>query len=149
MKNFNFFCRQERLVSAIFSVCVWFTSSRAFSSSKQVGLMNGNLSLQYSMRCGIISAMCKRSLTSQNFSFVGMSFNEDDGNLYHEQCYRNLNAYKCNQCKNQIDGNDIDFMLFQGDYYHNRCFACEQCHQSIAGSKFKISMGKKYCTRCR
>ena len=78
-----------------------------------------------------------------------MRFNEDDGKFFHEDCYRNYNAYVCNQCQKQIDGNDIEFMLFQGKYYHNRCFACDQCRQALTGQKFKMMMGKRYCTRCR
>eukprot|EP00111_Clytia_hemisphaerica_P010167 TCONS_00029716-protein len=83
-------------------------------------------------------------------SLAGCRFHEDDGKFFHEgQCYESFNAYICNQCRQQINGNDIEFMMFQGKYFHNKCFACEECHQSLAGEKFKIMIGRRYCNRCR
>ena len=87
----------------------------------------------------------------QNFIFIlGQKFHEDDGRYFHEgKCYQDFDAYVCDGCKSQIDGNDIEFMLFQGKYFHNRCFACQQCRQGLIGQKFKMMQGQKYCNRCR
>ena len=55
-----------------------------------------------------------------------------------------------NECKHQINGNDIEFMMFQDKYYHNGCFACNQCRKSLAGGqKFKMMLGSRYCGTCR
>ncbi|XP_057289372.1 four and a half LIM domains protein 1-like [Hydractinia symbiolongicarpus] len=85
---------------------------------------------------------CKQSLEGQSFHF-------DDGKFYHEDCYRNVNAYKCDECKQQIDGNDINFSLFRGKYYHHRCFACAQCNKPLGGETFKVLIGQRYCKQCR
>ncbi|XP_066934306.1 four and a half LIM domains protein 2-like [Clytia hemisphaerica] len=85
-----------------------------------------------------------------NCSLVGLKFHEDEGRYYCEgKCYQDLGAYVCNGCGMQIDGNDIEYMLFQGKYYHNRCFVCDGCRAPLIGQKFKISQGQRFCTRCR
>ena len=80
---------------------------------------------------------------------IGKPFHYEDGLFYDEDCFRDVNSYKCGQCKQQIDGNDINFTVFQEKYCHHRCFTCSQCKQSLSMQKFKIFLGEKYCSRCR
>ncbi|XP_057317317.1 four and a half LIM domains protein 5-like [Hydractinia symbiolongicarpus] len=84
---------------------------------------------------------CKHAIEGTNYHF-------DDGKFYHEDCYRNLNAYKCDECKQQIDGND-NCCMFRGKHFHHGCFSCTQCHRPLSGEVCNVFTGRRFCRRCR
>jgi len=65
--------------------------------------------------------------------------------LFCKSCYLDTVLDKCDKCRQPITG--IGF-TFRGMFWHDSCFACDQCEKIFEEGKFKILREQKLCDTC-
>ena len=76
---------------------------------------------------------------------IRSNFMENDGAFYCPGCHRNLFSEKCAQCNLPILGDGVSY---NNQVWHDSCFGCYNCHESLSTRKFLIRYGNRYCNRC-
>lgn len=116
-------------------------------------LMEGGLSYRdasYHREC-FLCTVCNQSLAGKRFT------------LYDEQpvcadCYKTYHAKECFSCQapiiNQM-GKPTRYITFEEHYWHNECFNCNTCRNTLVGKGFvtlprkaPIAEQKLYCPPC-
>jgi len=80
---------------------------------------------------------CKDDLNMDN-----VVFNEK---LFCKPCYMNAKLNKCDTCSKPISA--IGF-TFRGKFWHDTCFACDECGKTFLDGKFRNLRSHKLCDEC-
>jgi len=77
----------------------------------------------------------------------GIQFYKREEEPYCEDCFLSAHAKRCSACFDPIEGN-TKFIDYDGKYWHSKCFLCVQCDATLAGTKFILRNGERYCMKC-
>lgn len=93
----------------------------------------------YHQRC-FYCVQCRKSLINQGF------FRHEDGCLYCLTCQIDLGPH-CSICDEPFATGDI-LCQFDGKPYHQNCFQCHRCRQTIETKRFRCEQGQIICEFC-
>ncbi|XP_057311510.1 four and a half LIM domains protein 3-like [Hydractinia symbiolongicarpus] len=65
--------------------------------------------------------------------------------FYHTECYKQLEEDMCSKCGKLITDGGLEH---NGKSYHDDCFVCSKCNQSLSGKQFHLEDGVFYDTQC-
>ena len=81
-------------------------------------------------------------------SLSGIQFYKNNDDAYCEECYLDIHAKRCAACYKPIEGN-TKFIDYDGKFWHSKCFSCAGCEAALAGEKFIIREGNRFCMSCK
>ncbi|XP_037552387.1 four and a half LIM domains protein 2-like isoform X2 [Nematolebias whitei] len=85
---------------------------------------------------------CKMQLAGQRFT-------SRDDLAYCLECFCNLFAKKCAHCTKPISGlGGSKYISFDERQWHNNCFNCKKCNESLVGRGFLTFSDDIYCPDC-
>lgn len=82
------------------------------------------------------------------YIFKGVAFYKNDEIPYCEECYVIIHAKRCARCYQPIKG-DVRFVEHDERFWHSTCFCCIICEQKLAGTKFVMRNGSRFCMGCK
>ena len=82
--------------------------------------------------------VCKTSL-------VGEGFQNYDGNIMCQECYKEKVSKKCLACLKSIIGTGVQYNY---RWYHQECFRCTGCNKILSGEKVLDKQGQPFCHEC-
>lgn len=82
--------------------------------------------------------VCEGSLKNRKVESLG-------GALYHNACFEQVQSVSCGKCQKMITGVAMDH---GGKCYHEECFTCKACHESLEGKKFFLDNNEFYDEKC-
>lgn len=62
-------------------------------------------------------------------------------------CYEQQYSHLCEKCHKSI-GIDSSDLSYREKHWHDTCFKCEKCHNSLLDRPFGSEAGKVYCADC-
>lgn len=83
---------------------------------------------------------CEKSLTGHRYILR-------EENPFCIQCYESLFANTCEECKNPI-GCDSKDLSYKERHWHEKCFKCSDCLNSLVDQPFASKNEKLYCADC-
>ncbi|XP_067133704.1 four and a half LIM domains protein 2-like [Centruroides vittatus] len=83
---------------------------------------------------------CDDSLTGQRYVLR-------DEHPYCVRCYERLFSNTCDECGRSI-GVDSKDLSYKGKHWHENCFLCSKCNNSLINKPFGSKADKVYCTSC-
>ena len=89
--------------------------------------------------------------TNCNVQLAGQKFTVKEERPYCAACYAQLFAKRCSACKLPIiglSGASTKFVSFENRHWHNECFDCSQCRQSLVGKGFITDEDSIICPDC-
>lgn len=78
----------------------------------------------------------------------GVQFYKNEEKPFCEECYLSNHAKRCAACYEPIEGN-TKFIDYDRKYWHSKCFSCTNCKSMLAGAKFVVRDGSRYCLECK
>ncbi|XP_065667450.1 testin isoform X2 [Hydra vulgaris] len=78
----------------------------------------------------------------------GAQFYKYETNPYCDDCFLVNYAKRCASCFGPIEGN-TKFIDYESKYWHSKCFICRSCDKQLAGAKFIMRDGNRYCLECK
>ncbi|XP_054988150.1 four and a half LIM domains protein 1-like [Sorex araneus] len=90
-----------------------------------------------------VCAHCFKELAGERFTTV-------EDRYYCVDCYKNVVATKCAQCKNPITGfgKGSSVVTYEGESWHDYCFQCKICSSNLANKHFVFYEREVYCPEC-
>lgn len=87
--------------------------------------------------------------TSCQMELHGKKYREENNKLLCEGCFGTGVARNCEKCKGSI-GIGSKMVTVQGKFsWHNECFICVRCKQSLLGETYYISNTDLFCSECQ
>ncbi|OQV12122.1 Four and a half LIM domains protein 2 [Hypsibius exemplaris] len=89
--------------------------------------------------------------TNCNTQLAGQKFTVKDERPFCAACYAELFAKRCSACRLPIigqSGGSTKFVSFENRHWHNECFECSQCQQSLVGKGFITDEDNIICPDC-
>ncbi|KAI5699281.1 hypothetical protein M8J75_000454 [Diaphorina citri] len=83
---------------------------------------------------------CDESLTGQRYVLR-------DDHPYCIKCYESVFANSCEECS-KIIGIDSKDLSYKDKHWHEACFSCSKCRQSLVDKQFGSKSEKIYCGNC-
>nr|XP_034342853.1 four and a half LIM domains protein 1-like isoform X2 [Arvicanthis niloticus] len=80
-------------------------------------------------------------------SLQGKKYVQKDGANYCITCFDEHRANICEECHKRI-GADSKEVCYKERFWHNTCFHCSKCHQSLATETFVSWDNKILCNKC-
>ncbi|XP_055483904.1 four and a half LIM domains protein 1-like [Psammomys obesus] len=86
---------------------------------------------------------CSKELSGQRFTVV-------DNQYYCVDCYKNVVAKKCTECRNAITGfgKGTNVVAHEEHYWHDYCFNCKNCSVNLANKHFVYLGEQVFCPDC-
>lgn len=70
-----------------------------------------------------------------------------DNHPYCIECYEELFAHACHDCK-QVISTDSKDLSYKDMHWHEKCFKCFDCHLSLVDKPFATTNNQLYCADC-
>lgn len=81
-------------------------------------------------------------------SLCGKLIYKVDGKRLDKECYCKYFARKCAACGEALTDPKVKYLSYGGKTYHNHCFVCVQCKDTLAGKKFYALDAGNTCENC-
>ena len=89
--------------------------------------------------------------TNCNTQLAGQKFTVKEDKPHCAACYAELFAKRCTACQQPIvgqSGGSTKFISFEDRHWHNECFLCSMCQQSLVGKGFITDEENIICPDC-
>ncbi|RVE65775.1 hypothetical protein OJAV_G00120200 [Oryzias javanicus] len=116
----------------------FFAPTCAYCHQKILGEIMNALKQTWHVSCFVCTA-CQQPIR-------GNTFHMEDGQPYCERDYNTLFGTPCNGCQYPIDAGDR-FLEALGHKWHDSCFVCVACSQSLEGQPFFSKKDKLLCKK--
>ena len=81
-------------------------------------------------------------------SLVGKEVYVKDGRNFDHKCYISFFSDRCDICHHYIIGNNETYIKTKEKTYHQHCYVCSQCGNSLKRKRYYIDGNKRICQNC-
>lgn len=79
----------------------------------------------------------------------GKKYTEENDKLLCKDCFSKEVAHRCEKCNESIEIGKKTITIEGKVSFHDKCFVCVRCKQSLVGEKYYIANNKLFCSQCQ